>query len=369
MNYYSIIMAGGVGSRFWPQGSANLPKQFLPIADSALTMLQMTARRSRRIAPPERTFVITNRMYVDEVKSQLPDIPERNIIGEPVGKNTAPCIALAAFILKQFDEHSAMLVIPADHLIQDENRFESVIKAGLSFVENNDAIVTLGITPTHPETGYGYIQFVDEPLTPLSEPLHAQDSSGIQVYKVKTFAEKPTLETAKSFLESGDFLWNSGMFIFRTEVILREMKKLLPNMYNSLTALEKYMGTPQFHDFLDKAYDEIKSISIDYGVMEKTKQAFVIKADFSWSDLGSWDEVYRIKPRDDNHNVLIGNSFVKDSSGNLVISNEAFVGLIGVKDMIIVNTRDGLLICKRGRSQEVKELVDYLKRKGLLQNL
>jgi mannose-1-phosphate guanylyltransferase len=363
MNSYAIIMAGGVGTRFWPHGSAKLPKQFLPIADSALTMLQMTAKRSRRIAPPERTLVITNRQYVDEVKNQLPDVPERNIIGEPVGKNTAPCIGLAAFILKQFDEHSGMVVIPADHLIEDEVKFENVIKAGLSFVERNDAIVTLGITPTHPETGYGYIQFIDEP-TPT-----AAGADSPTVYKVKTFAEKPTLETAKSFLESGDFLWNSGMFIFRTEVILQEMKKLLPNTFKSLAGLEQYMGAPQFHDLLEKAYDEIKSISIDYGVMEKTKHAYVIKTDFSWSDVGSWDEVYRIKTRDKNGNVIVGKSYVKDSTGNLVVSTDAFVGLIGVKDLIVVNTRDGLLICKRGRSQEVKEVVDYLKRKGMMENL
>ncbi len=256
-----------------------------------------------------------------------------------------------------------MVVIPADHLIEDLDDFKKTVTAGITFVEKHDAIVTLGITPTHPETGYGYIQYIDD--------AHFVDeaTSHVNIYKVKTFAEKPTLETAKIFLESGDFLWNSGMFIFRTDVILREIEKLLPDLYRSLTKLEKKLRTDKFDSELEKVFGEIKSISIDYGVMEKAKNVYVIKAGFAWSDLGSWDEVYRIKTKDKNENALLGNSFVKDSSGNLVMSSDTFVGLIGVNDLIVINTKDGLLICKRGRSQEVKELVDYLKRKGMMENL
>ena len=364
MNSYAIIMAGGVGARFWPYGSLRLPKQFLPIADTSNSMLQLTVNRIKDIIPPERTFIITNRQYIDEVKKQIPKIPSENIIGEPIGRNTAPCIGLAAIILKQFDEKSGMIVIPADHLIEDIADFSNVVTAGLSFAEKNDAIVTLGITPTHPETGYGYIQFIDDAQINI-------DAHGLQVniYKVKTFAEKPTLETARVFLESGDFLWNSGMFIFRTDIILREIKKLMPDLYNSLLKLEKAYGTPKFGQALEKIFSEIKSISIDYGVMEKAKNVYVIKAGFAWSDLGSWDEVYRIKTKDKDGNVVIGSSFIKDSSGNLVMSPDTFVGMIGVRDLIVVNTKDGLLICRRGHSQEVKELVDYLKRKGIMENL
>ena len=364
MNSYAIIMAGGVGARFWPYGSLKLPKQFLPIADSSNSMLQLTVNRIKDIIPAERTFVVTNRQYIDEVRKQVPKIPAENIIGEPIGRNTAPCIGLAALILKQFDERSGMIVIPADHLIEDIDDFSSVVTAGLSFVEKNDSIVTLGITPTHPETGYGYIQFIDDAQINVD----AQGSQ-VNIYKVKTFAEKPTLETAKVFLESGDFLWNSGMFIFRTDVILREIKKLMPDLYNSLSKLEKTLRTDKFNGALEKTFSEIKSISIDYGVMEKAKNVYVIKAGFAWSDLGSWDEVYRIKSKDKDGNVVIGNSFVKDSSGNLVMSPDTFVGMIGVRDLIVVNTKDGLLICRRGCSQEVKELVDYLKRKGIMENL
>jgi mannose-1-phosphate guanylyltransferase len=364
MNSYAIIMAGGVGARFWPYGSLKLPKQFLPIADSSNSMLQLTVNRIKNVIPAERTFVITNRQYIDEVRKQVPKIPPDNIIGEPVGRNTAPCIGLAALTLKQFDEVSNMIIIPADHLIEDIAEFNNIISAGLSFVEKNDAIVTLGITPTHPETGYGYIQFIDDSQINIEST-----GSQVSIYKVKTFAEKPTLETAKVFLESGDFLWNSGMFIFRTDVILKEMKKLMPDLYNSLLKLEKTMGTDKFNSSLEDTFSRIKSISIDYGVMEKSKNVYVIKAGFAWSDLGSWDEVYRIKSKDKNGNVVPGNSFIKDSSGNLIMSPDTFVGMIGVRDLIVVNTKEGLLICKRGHSQEVKELVDYLKRKGIMENL
>ena len=356
-------MAGGVGARFWPYGSFKLPKQFLPIAHSSSSMLQLTADRIKDFIPPERMFIVTNRQYIDEVRKQLPDVPSENIIGEPIGRNTAPCIGLAAMLLKQTDEKAGMVIIPADHLIEDLEDFRKTVIAGLTFIEKHDAIVTLGITPTHPETGYGYIQYIDD--------AHFVDeaNSHVNIYKVKTFAEKPTLETAKIFLESGDFLWNSGMFIFRTDVILREIEKLLPDLYRSLCKLEKNIRGDKFDNELEKVFTEIKGISIDYGVMEKAKNVYVIKAGFAWSDLGSWDEVYRIKPKDKTGNIISANSFVKDSSGNLVMSPDTFVGLIGVKDMIVVNTKDGLLICKKERSQEVKELVDYLKRKGMMENL
>src|SRR5438552_103093 len=202
MKSYAIVMAGGVGARFWPYGSTKMPKQFLPIANSSDTMLQLTIKRIKDIIPHDRIFIITNTQYINEVKKQVPKIPLENIIGEPVGRNTAPCIGLASVIFKQFDDKAKMLVVPADHLIEDETEFRRVAEAGLAFVENNDAIVTLGIVPTHPETGYGYIQCIDEAVFRLEN----DDNSEVSVFKVKTFAEKPSLEMAKIFLESGDFL-------------------------------------------------------------------------------------------------------------------------------------------------------------------
>jgi mannose-1-phosphate guanylyltransferase len=362
MKSYAIIMAGGVGARFWPYGTSKLPKQFLPIADSSDTMLQLTVKRLKDIVPLDRIYIITNQQYTGEVKKQIPKIPTGNIIGEPIGRNTAPCIGLASIILKQFNEKANMLVVPADHMIENIEEFTRVVNAGLKFVEEKDAIVTLGIVPSHPETGYGYIQFIEDAFFNDNE-------NDVGIYKVKTFAEKPTFETAKIFLESGDFLWNSGMFIFRADTLLEQMQKHLPDLYHALQKIEKAFHSNQYQKVLEQVFAEIKGISIDYGIMEKAKNVYVIKANFKWSDLGSWDEVNRIKTKDKNNNVIMGDTFVKDSSNNLIMSSKGFVGVIGVDNLIIINTKEGLLICKRDRSQEVKEIVDYLKRKGLIDNI
>lgn len=351
-------MAGGVGARFWPYGTSRLPKQFLPIANSNDTMLQLTIKRLQDIIPINQVFVVTNKQYIDLVKKQLPKIPKENIIGEPVGRNTAPCIGLASIILRQYEEKAKMFVIPADHIIENVNEFTKTVNTGLKFVEEKDAIVTLGIVPTHPETGYGYIQFIEDAY-------YKEPGSNVDIFRVKTFAEKPTLDVAKVFLESGDFLWNSGMFIFRADTMLREMENYLPDLYDALEKIEKAIHTAKYQKVLEQVFAEIKGISIDYGIMEKARNVYVIKADLKWSDLGSWDEVFRLRSKDKNDNAIIGDSFIKDSHNNLIMSTKGFVGVVGADDLIIINTKDGLLVCKKDRSQEVKEIVDYLKRKGL----
>jgi mannose-1-phosphate guanylyltransferase len=358
MKSYAIVMAGGVGARFWPYGTSRLPKQFLPIADSNDTMLQLTIKRLKDIVPIDRVFIITNKQYIDLVKKQLPKIPKENIIGEPVGRNTAPCIGLASTILKQCDEQAKMFVLPADHLIENVDEFTKVVNTGLKFVETRDAIVTLGIVPSHPETGYGYIQYIEDAY-------YGVEGSDKGIFRVKTFAEKPSIDVAKIFLESGDFLWNSGMFIFRADVILNQMEKYLPDLYHAMQKIEKAIHSATYQKTLDQVFAEIKGISIDYGIMEKAKNVYVIKADLKWSDLGSWDEVYRLRTKDKNNNAVIGDTFIKDSHNNLIMSSKGFVGVIGADDLIIINTKDGLLVCKKDRTQEVKEIVDYLKRKGL----
>lgn len=358
MKSYAIVMAGGVGARFWPYGTSRLPKQFLPIANSNETMLQLTIKRLKDIVPIDRIFVITNKQYINLVKKQLPKIRKENIIGEPVGRNTAPCIGLASIILRQYEEKAKMFVVPADHIIENTEEFTKAVNAGLKFVEEKDAIVTLGIVPSHPETGYGYIQFIEDAY-------YKPQESDVDIFRVKTFAEKPTLDVAKVFLESGDFLWNSGMFIFRSDTILGQMENHLPDLYHALQKIEKAIHSAKYQKVLDQVFAEIKGISIDYGIMEKAKNVFVIKADLNWSDLGSWDEVYRLRPKDKNGNVILGDTLIKDSSNNLIMSTKGFVGVIGADDLIIINTKDGLLVCKKDRSQEVKEIVDYLKRKGL----
>jgi mannose-1-phosphate guanylyltransferase len=365
MKSYAIIMAGGVGARFWPYGTNKLPKQFLPVTNSADTMLQLTVKRVLDIVPHERIFIITNAQYIGEVKKQVLKIPLENIIGEPVGRNTAPCIGLASIMLRQYDEQAKMFVTPADHLIDDLDEFNKTVNAGLEFVETHDAIVTMGIVPTHAETGYGYIQFIDDAVFTVEQNKY----ENVSIYKVKTFAEKPNAELAKVFLESGDFLWNSGMFIFRADVMLKEMQRSLPDLYHALGKIENVIHTNKYKATLEQVFAEIKGISIDYGVMEKSKNVYVIKANFKWSDLGSWDEVYRIRSKDKDNNVIMGDSYIKDSHNNLVMSPKGFIGMVGVDDLIIINTKEGLLICKKERSQEVKDIVDYLKRKGLIDNI
>ena len=358
MKSYAIVMAGGVGARFWPYGTSKLPKQFLPIADSKDTMLQLTIKRLKDIVPMDRIFIITNKQYIGLVKKQLPKIPKENIIGEPVGRNTAPCIGLASIMLRQYEEKAKMFVVPADHLIENRTEFTKIVNAGLNFVEEKDAIVTLGIVPTHPETGYGYIQFIEDAY-------YKAEDNGVDIYKVKTFAEKPSIDVAKIFLESGDFLWNSGMFIFRADVMLQQMETHLPDLYHALQKIEKSLHTAKYQKVLEQVFAEIKSISVDYGIMEKAKNVYVIKADLKWSDLGSWDEVFRLRTRDKNNNAIIGENFIKDSNNNLIMTDKGFVGVIGADDLVIINTKDGLLVCKKDRTQEVKEIVDFLKRKGL----
>jgi mannose-1-phosphate guanylyltransferase len=358
MKSYAIVMAGGVGARFWPFGTSRLPKQFLPIADSDDTMLQLTVKRLKDIVPIDQVFIITNQQYIGLVKKQLPKIPKENIIGEPVGRNTAPCIGLASILLRQFDEKAKMFVIPADHLIENVDEFTKVVNAGLRFVEEKEAIVTLGIVPSHPETGYGYIQFIEDAY-------YRGSNSDVDIFRVKTFAEKPTIDVARIFLESGDFLWNSGMFIFRADTMLNQMETYLPDLYHALQKIETALHTANYQKVLEQVFAEIKGISIDYGIMEKAKNVFVIKTDLKWSDLGSWDEVYRLRKKDKNGNAIIGESYIKDSHNNLIMSPKGFVSVIGADDLIVIDTKDGLLICKRDRTQEVKEVVDYLKRKGL----
>ena len=368
MNNYAVIMAGGVGTRFWPKGTTKVPKQFLKIANDSETLLQQAYKRLEGIFRDERIFVVTNVIYKGEVKKQLPRIPEENIICEPIGRNTAPCIGLACLFIGHFDPQANVLVVAADHLIEDIDEFHRIISSGLTFVNDNGGIVTLGIHPTNPETGYGYIQydadnFVDVEFEKLGKPVSER------IYRVKTFAEKPNLEVAKAFLESGDFLWNSGMFIFRTDTMMHEIDELMPQLSESLKNLSQKLFAPDFDKHLEEEYYRLKSISIDYGVMEKSKCVHIIRSRFGWNDVGAWDEVYNIKERDQDGNVKQGRTVTLDTKNCLIINDQKIVATIGIEDLLIINTDNGLLICKRGEAQSVKEVVDYLRRKGMEQFL
>ena len=339
---YAVIMAGGVGSRFWPRSRERTPKQVLEIVGSG-TMIQNTVKRIESLVPIENVCIVTNRLQKELIAKQLPKIPDENILVEPVGRNTAPCIGLAAQWVFHKDPHAVMVVLPADHIIQNEKEFLIVLRRAIRAAEENEALVTIGIKPTHPETGFGYIQFDD------SDDQNINVSEGI--YRVKTFAEKPNIETAEKFLKSGDFVWNSGMFIWRASVILDEIERLLPELDVQLKKIASTVGTPQFNHAIEVAYGVLRGVSIDYGVMEKAKNVYVAKGDFGWSDVGSWDEVIRLTPVNGDGNTMRGNVIVK------------MIAIVGAEDLIVISTDDAILICKKGHSQDVKEIVDYLRRK------
>jgi len=350
-------MAGGVGTRFWPRSREKFPKHLLQIFGKD-TMLQSTVKRLEPLVAPQDVFVVTNRLQKSHIVKQLPNVPEENIIVEPVGRNTAPCIGLAALHVRKMDPEAVMILLPADHRIKNDEEFRRVLSVAIETAHEAPNLLTIGIEPTHPETGYGYIQFVNEEGE--QNPYYARG-----VRRVKTFAEKPNLQTAERFLASGDFLWNSGMFVWSVDTILRQIEKCLPDMYAELLKIDDEIGTSRYQQTLETVYGLIRGISIDYGVMEKAEQVFVIPGSFGWNDIGSWDEVYRISGKDDGGNSITGNVIQKDTTNSYIYSPDKVVATIGVDDLIIVNTEDALLICRRGRSQEVKEVSDYLKRKKM----
>jgi mannose-1-phosphate guanylyltransferase len=356
-NVFAVVMAGGIGSRFWPRSRERSPKQLLEIVGTG-SMLQRTVARLAALADAEHTLVVTNAVQRAGVAEQLPAVPAGNILVEPVGRNTAPCIALAAAWIRRKDPEALMMVLPADHLMRDEKEFVRVMRTSLRVAEETGALLTLGIQPTSPETGYGYIQYADEEAVP--NPYRKDE-----VFRVKTFAEKPNLETAERFLESGDFLWNSGMFVWKVQSIWEEIQLHLPETAEQLETVDRAIGTPSYEQVLETAYGLIRGISIDYGVMEKARNVYVVKGEFGWSDVGSWDEAARLAEADHDGNVVRGKVLLKDTHNVYVEGGERFVAAIGVEDLIVVSTDDALLICRKGKSQDVKEVVDYIRRKQI----
>jgi mannose-1-phosphate guanylyltransferase len=353
----AVIMAGGVGTRFWPRSREKTPKQLLEIHGKG-TMIQNTVKRLEGFIDIRDVFIVTNKVQKPPIIKQLPSLPQSNIIVEPIGRNTAACIGLAALHIKQIDPEAVMVILPADHVVQNGEEFRRILTLAAETAAVSPSLFTIGITPTHPETGYGYIQLFNEEGE--HNPFFSKG-----VFKVKTFAEKPNLQTAEKFLASGDFLWNSGMFVWRVDTILKEIEHSLPDLYVELAKIDGCFNEPSYQSVLELAYGLIRGISIDYGVMEKSERVYVIPGDFGWSDIGSWDEVYRLSGKDDNKNCITGRVIQKDTEGSFVYSPDKIVATIGVKDLIIVNTEDALLVCRRGSSQDVKEIADYLRRKQM----
>ncbi len=355
MEIYAVIMAGGVGSRFWPRSKEKTPKQLLKIFGEN-TMIQSTVERLDGIVQKENIFIITNKIQKPEIVRQLHGVPVENIIEEPFGRNTAACIGLASIIIGQKCKDGVMVVLPADHIIKEKELFHQTLRSAIDFAYHSEALVTIGIKPSRPETGYGYIQ-IDE--TNVSE----------NIFKVLSFAEKPNYATAARFLESGDFFWNSGMFIWRADVILKEITLLMPDLYEGLDKIKDFVNTPSFESILSNVYGMLRSISIDYGIMEKSKKVYLTKGEFSWSDVGSWEEVYQLSEKNEDGNATIGNIFTEATADSYIYSPDKFTAVIGAENLIVINTKDALLICRRDQSQEVKKIVDYLKINKIAEHL
>jgi mannose-1-phosphate guanylyltransferase len=350
-NTYVAIMAGGIGSRFWPLSRVNHPKQFLDILGTGRTLIQQTFDRFTKLVPVENIFVVTANEYIGVSQQQLPQLPKENILGEPFRKNTAPCIAYISFKLQELNPEASLIVAPADHLILNEPRFLEVCNDALHFVNHFNSLVTIGITPTYPNTGYGYIQH---------ESIEAVPS----VFKVKTFTEKPNKELAKTFLSSGDFLWNSGIFIWKIKNGLDAFHKHLPEVYEVFHSEKDKLNTDEEKRILESVYPQCPNISIDFGVMEKADNVYVIPASFGWSDLGTWNSAWDNMEKDYFENAVAGdNVIVFDTNKSVVhVPDEKLVVLQGLDDFIVVDTKDVLLICTKDKEQEIKEYVAEVKR-------
>lgn len=349
-NNYVAIMAGGIGSRFWPESRNNYPKQFLDILGTGKSLIQWTFERFQNICPKENIFIITNEIYIPTLKEQLPDLLDNNILSEPSRKNTAPCAAYIAHKLFALNPDANIIMSPADHLIFDERKFERDIIDSLDFVSKNDVLVTLGIKPTRPDTGYGYIQY-------------ETTSEKNNFYEVKTFTEKPSHELAETFIRSGDFLWNAGIFVWNVKTIINEMQKYLPEMNEVFAQVDTY-NTPEEHHSIESVYPQCTNISIDYGIMEKAKNVHVIPSYFGWCDLGTWNSAYDNSDKDYLGNAVYGKDvMIIDASQCMVKANDGkLVVLQGLENFIVVDTDDVLLICERNREQQIKDYVAEVKR-------
>lgn len=348
-NYYAVIMAGGVGSRFWPISTKKLPKQFHDMLGKGNTLIQQTFKRFESLIPSENIFIATNENYADLVQKQLPEIATKQIVLEPEMRNTAPCILLSALKIYKENPNAVIIIAPSDHWIENESEFLNNVSTAFNFCKNNDALFTLGITPNSPNTGYGYIQFK-----------HSEDS----IKKVINFTEKPNLEKTKEFLASGNYLWNAGIFVWSVKSIINSFKTHLPKMYDLFAEGNTNYNTSSEKEFIKTNYKKSENISIDFGIMEKADNVFVLPVDFGWNDLGTWGSLYEKLPKDNQQNASIGaNVIYRDSENNMLATQSGKKVVIqGLKDFIIVEKEDVLLICPKSNEQDIKEITQNVKK-------
>lgn len=346
-------MAGGIGARFWPMSTSKHPKQFIDILGTGQTLIQQTYNRFLEICPSENIYVVTSENYRELVKEQLPELSYNQILGEPARRNTAPCVAYANHKILKKNPNARIIVAPSDHIILKQDVFTTVIKEALNAVAENDWLMTIGIKPNRPETGYGYIQYSDNKVV----------HNNIDIREVKTFTEKPNLEIAKTFVESGDFLWNAGIFIWSLKSINKAFEQYLPEVNNLFIEGAEFYDTKKEKGFIDKTYSMCPNISIDYGIMEKANNVYVYAADLGWSDLGTWGSLFAINDKDDNNNSIIGNKVMTYKSSNCIINvpNNKLVVVQGLDDYIVASQDNSLLICKKEDEQLIRNIVNDVK--------
>ena len=356
MKRTALIMAGGKGERFWPRSRVSLPKQFLSLTDDGKTMIQLTVERISPLVNIEDVYIATNKNYKELVKQQLPGIPEENILCEPVGRNTAPCIGLgAAHVAKKYDD-ATMIVLASDHLIKNNEIFTETFTQACEVAEKGENLVTIGITPNYPETGYGYIKY-------------DQNTKEGSAYAVEKFVEKPVLEVAKEYLADGHYLWNSGMFVWKVSTILNNFKKLLPESYAALMKIKESVGTADEETVLNKEFMNLEAESVDYAIMEKADNIYIIPGNFGWDDIGSWLAVGRIKKTDDDNNVVNGNVVTVNTKNCVIEGADKLIATVGLRDMVVVDTKDATLISTKENAGEIKKVLAKLRETGKNQYL
>lgn len=350
MKITALIMAGGKGERFWPRSRVNCPKQFIDILGNGKTMIQLTVERILPLVAIEDIYIATNESYKDLVKEQLPGILEENILCEPVGRNTAPCIGLGAAYMLHKEEDAVMMVLASDHLIRFEDHFRRVLQDAVEIARQDENIVTIGITPNCPETGYGYIQRGSERVKN-------------DAYAVDRFVEKPNLETATEYLAAGNYLWNSGMFVWKASTVMKCMEKYMPDIYEGLMTIQKSIGTETEKQVLTEQFVAMRSESVDYGIMEKADSIYVLPGNFGWDDVGSWLAVGRLKSEDEDNNVFTGNVLAVETKSCIVEAQEKLIATVGLENIVIVDTEDVTLVGNRQRMGEIKKLLEQLRQK------
>ncbi len=348
-NYYAILMAGGVGSRFWPVSTQDFPKQFHDMLGTGETLIQKTFKRLAKLIPEKNIFILTNERYNDLVFEQLPSLTKRQVVLEPAMRNTAPCILYASLKIQKENENAVMIVAPSDHWIEDEQAFTSNVQTAFDYCESHDALMTLGITPIFPNTGYGYIEYTK--------------SANSETKTVKQFREKPDYETAKSFINQGNFLWNAGIFMWSVKAVISAFKNNQPELFQLFESGYNTYNTEFEDDFIRDNYSKAENISVDYAIMEKSDNVYVIPATFDWNDLGTWGSLYDKLDKDDHHNAIVNSkALLEDASGNMIRSKSGKVVVIdGLQDYIIVDKDEVLLIFPKAKEQDIKKVLQNVK--------